>query len=264
MNIPELENALKMGANDAYRLNISALVTYNRFQSKMIESLIQVKIFERLDSWNHDIEDRGYRIFLENNSKTFLEKAFPAYIVRIPENEDNIYAELDVRNRIYRGDHFPKRGTKGRIDIVISTNNENDEEYSKVGIECKAINQYSKKIIADIDRLAHAMAEKDPNVGENQLEICYCVFIERLDTDPEILALGDIDAKKQKCLQKWNEGIGAMPSYQNIITTPELFDIEIGAVENVLAPEGEDAALVAAQTGTVVGVLIKIERENEG
>ncbi len=257
MSLNDLEEAIIKGIINGYRENIVFRVSYNNFESKIIEYLLTVNVAQSLNAWNKEFT---YQINLEYPAIKFIRNAFISSRDERDQSLSGIDALFEEYTTIRRSAHMPFRSAEGRIDIAI-TKEISEGVFSQAGIEIKGINQHYSGILDDIFRLVHAMDAKD-SVGKNSIEACYAVFLLRLDRDEDIVSQNDLTKLTDKSIKKWKDQIAKVPISDELVLDLEAFIIESSSLEEVhVDPEWDDAYEIARQTGAVIGMLVKIKRK---
>ncbi len=259
--VTQLEDSIKKGMEYGYTQNLILKSSFDNFQKKVREYLLTVNVAQNILKWN---SSHSFIVHLEYPSKDFYKNAFLSTRDVYPpglSGEDILFVQPET---ITRSTHAPYGKPKGLIDIAIMEER-NEATYgnirSIVGIEIKAINQSRTKVIEDVNRLANSMITNDI-VSENSIEVCYSVFVQRLDKDDQILTKAEIAKKKNKTVIKWTKHIAKKCIFNGLTLTLIPFDIEVSGLEDVanMYDETDDASEVANATGAVIGFLIKIER----
>jgi hypothetical protein len=257
----ELTKAIGNGVKSAYNENIHFTKNWTGLQNRIIESLVVVNIAQFLAKW--DI-DNCYCIQLEYPMRAFFNGAFPSMKFSKPQS-------LFENKMVFRSKNHSKRKSKSRIDIALVAEpvpNSGDIFHdpswiSLTGIEVKSINKPDKLIIKDIERLAKAMDLTDP-IGDNLIEVCYSVFIRRLDNAKSITSTKEITKKSTSEKKKWECRLDELKSeYPSLDFKINEIELVNSVVENFVTPEGPDgvdAASVAEDTGFIICFLVEISR----
>lgn len=193
--ISYIEESIEKGLVQGYKQNIFFTQNYSELQSRVIEYLIVVNVAQALEALA--VRYR-LQINLEYALNDFYNNAFPSVI-----SSTGIFATDLVR----RNNHSPPDSKSRRLDIVITEESRVTGEFfssfkSFIGIEVKGINQNTKKIEKDIERLAKAMISVD-STGENNIKLCCACFFRRFDKDTTTISKVEILHKIEEEEKRW-------------------------------------------------------------
>lgn len=255
--IKQLEDIIINGTKKGYWENIFLTESDTTIQSRIIEYLISVNIAQSILTWKHK---REFKIFLEYSLSDFYNGAFP--------NAKKIHGNTHKSEVIKRKNHNTNHN-KARIDIAITKDPHGlwytkPKQMSVAGIEIKSINKSIFLIKSDINRLTIALKNKD-KVGQNNIDVCFCMFIKRLDKPNIIITKKDIKIKINENFNEWKKLIKAYNvKHQNIKYSLKKVIIEKSPREDLIkiySPKHFDYSEVAEKSGLVVCYLITIKRK---
>ncbi len=260
MNISKVKENIKIGLKKGYKQNLLLLSSYSDFIDQVREYLLTVNVAQQLLDWN---EQHSYKIQIEYPVFHFYNNAFVAY-------EWDIKDIFDIAIIQRQSGHSPTDKLYQKIDIAITQeqngSNASTHERTLSGIELKGINKSEDEIIRDAKRMSNAMLLTD-KVSDNSIKFCFCGFLRRFDKGEEIVTEAFIQQKTDKELEHWEEICNKLAAkYPSLNFTIEKFDIENTPLTDVAGfhkKMDSDYSEVANDTGSVVGYILTIKRNNE-
>lgn len=259
-----MENLKKTIINSiesGYKQNLYLLSSDNERQNKIREYLLTVNVAQFLLDWN---KEHIYKIHLEYPISEFYNNAFvPA------KYEGNGIFDMKLINREDHTKNIPQRQkskniSQQKIDIVITEEGQGIVSFreSIVGIELKGINQKKNLVIADVERLANAMIEKD-KISNNGITCCYCVFLIRIDNDKTILTEKILKTKLESVKTKWDKECSILKNkYAELQFVFDIFEVDTQRYETVAHHynEMDDVAEIAYDTYAFYACMLSVCR----
>ena len=255
-----IESFIKNGITGAYYENLILKVPNNDLQDRVTEYLFTVNVAQQLIKWQGTPDGSNRIIFLEYDATEFKTNAFPQ-LRWVIVSED----PLTGRKLMRRGEHGSIRD--GRVDISIMRRKNPGEAGSSprscAGVEIKAVNPNIDLVIDDVVRLTDALCATD-EIDSNSIEQCFVTFCKRLDTPAEIFSGQDFDVRANRYVAEIGPAINQAISRFNTDCKISWWEVlKVTADEYAsMFPEGDvDAADVAANSGAVIGVMVKLVRK---
>lgn len=257
--LDEIEELIKVGAIHAYHENVMMCYEHTDFKSKMTEYLVVVNIAKKLLNW---ALPKHLQIHLEYSLADFYNGAFPSIKWTGTSNLDS--------KIILRNEHNPINNKSARIDIVITSEPNNEGYYirpnykSLIGIEVKSISKQNKTILEDIHRLSQSLILTD-SISGNNIEACYSLFYRRLDNYRKVNSKKELTNKKEKEIKKWKIALESFelqyPTLNYIFKPILVQESDIEDTIQQFPPEHFDYSEVAEKSGLIMCYLVKITKK---
>lgn len=243
----KLIEAIKQGVRNAYFENKALKTSYKSFDGEIVEYLITVNIAQSLYKWNAEL-GHTYSIALEFDVEEFIKNCFP-YRVELIDLWTTISTIPDASAL--------KHDDSGRLDIAIFKN----ENESYCPIEVKAINQNYDSIIEDVERIAKIIAKKDPSGIENTTECGFCIFLKYIGGEKRVSHSKGLESTKERIISEFGDRVKHLKSEFNCKINTEPFEIvKMNSNDVVNDPIIDEYSEAASETGSIFGVIVKIER----
>lgn len=243
----KLIEAIKQGVKNAYFENRALKTSYKSFDGEIVEYLITVNIAQTLNKWKEE-QGHFHSISLEFDVEEFIKNCFPNRVDLI---------DLWTTISIIPDASALKHDDSGRIDIAIFKN----ENESYCPIEIKAINQNYDLIVADVERISKIIAKNDSNGIENTAVVGFCIFLKHIGGDKRVSHAKGLKSTSERIVSEFEERIKHLKTNYKCNITTEPFEIEkINSNNLVNNPTIEDYHMAASETGSIFGVIVKIER----
>jgi hypothetical protein len=243
----KLTEAIRQGVRNAYFENQALKTSYKSFDSSIVEYLITVNIAQSLFKWNAEL---GYihSIALEFDVGDFVKNCFPQRVEII-----DLWSTIITTPESSTIQH----NDSGRLDIAIFKN----QNESYFPIEVKAINLNYDLIVEDVERIAKVITKKDLN-GINNTACCgFCVFLKYIGGDKRVSHPAGLASCKNRIISEFKNRVKHLETQHSCKISADPFEIckktNIDIVDNPLIKEYGEAA---EETGSIFGVLVKIER----
>lgn len=243
----KLIDAIKQGVRNAYFENKALKTSYKSLDGHIVEYLITVNIAQSLYKWKEE-QGHFHSISLEFDVEEFIKNSFPDRVEII-----------DLWNTILTNPSPStlKHNDSGRLDIAIFQN----ENESFCPIEVKAINQNYDLIVEDVERVCKIISKSDLNGIENTAKVGFCVFLKHIGGANRVSHENGLNSTSSRIVSEFEDKIQHFKSDYNCKLTTEDFEIEKINSNNLVAhPKIEDYQTAASETGSIFGVLVKIER----
>jgi hypothetical protein len=243
----KLIEAIKQGVRNAYFENRALKTSYKSFDGEIVEYLITVNIAQSLYKWNAEL-GHTYCVALEFDVEDFVKNCLPQRV-----------DVIDLWTTIITNPEPSalKHDDSGRLDVAIFKNQ--NESYCP--IEVKAINQNYDSIIEDVDRIAKIISKKDPNGIENTTECGFCIFLKYIGGEKRVSHAQGLESTKERIVSEFGDRIKHLINKYNCKINTDAFEIEkIDSKDLAGNPTIGDYQMAASETGSIFGVLVKIER----